>query len=157
MSYLNQQKIKRITPVLDSSFSSQAIYSNLVALSGCTVVDYEPPSGSSVVIYEASIQISWHPDAQGSYLNSRLQTYSSGAWSTVSNTSLMVGAWSGLFDENYYTYFIRHQIPSWTGARSLRLFARSYNQAVDFTFGRSLDADGTVGSGARPHILVYAI
>tara|TARA_B100000427_G_scaffold309569_1_gene298698 strand:+ start:2204 stop:2686 length:483 start_codon:yes stop_codon:yes gene_type:complete len=159
MSYLvDSKKIQNFTHNVDASFSQEDISTTVEYFPG-TEVTYTPTSGASKVIYECDFQVSWNPDARGSYIYGRLQESTDGgsSWSTISGTYASDGTFSAASDYDWFQVRYIFVINSWSGSKKLRIVGRTSSTSQEFTIGRSWNASGSEGSDAPPHVSICSV
>ena len=165
MSYLvSPQKLKNFVHNVDTSFVKEVVSTTIEYYKG-TGVTYTPTTGASKVIYECNLRISWNPDAQGSYANTRLQystdstNYIDGTWTTLSGTQMSEGNYSAESDYNWHIMMNVFILDIWSSERKLRLAGRSKSTSDRFTLGRSYNTSGggSDGDGSCPHVTIYSV
>ena len=160
MSYLiDLKKIQNFTHHVDTSFTKEVISTTLEYFPG-TEVTYTPTSGASKVIYECDFQISWNPDAKGSYVYGRLQESTDGgsSWSTISGAYASDGTFSAASDYDWFQVRYIFVINSWSGSKKLRIFGRTASTNQEFTIGRSWGANQSEeGPAVPPHVSIYSV
>ena len=157
MTYIKNKTIQNYVHNVDTSFTKEAISTSIEYYPG-TEVTYTPVAGSSNVIYECNLQISWDPDGMKSYICSRLQ-YSDddgSSWNTYNATKMLEGASGSVTDYDWFNFNWIFLIPTWSGERKLRVAGRAYNSASEYTIGRSLSVSGSEGVSC-PHVSIYSI
>ena len=157
MSYIKGASQSNMQVVTNSTgYSTQTIYSTLVAVSG-TEVTYTPSLNSLGVIYECNYTIYWNPDGAGSYHCVRLQqsTDDGSTWSTITGSELYEGTY-GETDYDTFILHFAHRLEPWTGSKKLRLAARSYGSAFDYTIGKCYTA-GNSTIKSLPQVFIYEV
>ena len=159
MSYLiDSKKIQNFIHSVDSSFSKEVISTTVEYFPG-TEVTYTPTSGASKVIYECDFQVSWNPDAQGSYVYGRLQesTDGGGSWTTILGTHAADGTYSAGSDYDWFPVRYVFTINAWSGSKKLRVVGRTDSAIQEFTFGKSWSVPSGEGPAAPPHVSIYSV
>ncbi len=157
MSYIRGASQSNMQVVTNSTgYSTQTMSVTLTAVSG-TEVTYTPSSNSLGVTYECNYTIHWDPDGYGSYHCIRLQESDDdgSTWSTVTGSEVLEGTW-GETDYDTFIMHFAHRLEPWSGSKKLRLAARAYSAAAEYTIGKCLTAgDQTIKS--LPQVLVYEV
>ena len=158
MTFIQNKKIQNYVHNIDTSFTKEAISTSVEVYPG-TEVTYTPVPGSSNVIYECNLQVSWDPDGMKSYICTRLQysTNNGSTWGDFSGSKMFEGASGAVADNDWFSFCWIFLLPTWSGERLIRLAGRSYNSASEYTIGRSYNAAGSEGSGSCPHVSIYSI
>tara|TARA_B100000212_G_scaffold110904_2_gene82514 strand:+ start:15475 stop:15978 length:504 start_codon:yes stop_codon:yes gene_type:complete len=165
MSYLiDSKKIQNFIHNVDTSFIKESISTTIEYYPG-TGVTYTPPAGSSKVIYECNLQLSWPPDGTNSYPCTRLQystnstSYTNGTWTTISGTQMMEGENSTINDYDWHMCSFVFIIDSWSGERKIRLSGRAYDSSSEYQIGRSFNTipSSGEGNGSCPHVSIYSV
>tara|TARA_Y100000310_G_C20522272_1_gene734255 strand:- start:322 stop:804 length:483 start_codon:yes stop_codon:yes gene_type:complete len=159
MSYLiDSKKIQNFVHNVDSSFTQEDISTTIEYFPG-TEVTYTPTTGASKVVYECEFQVSWNPDAKGSYVYGRLQESTDGgsSWSTISGTYASDGTFSAALDYDWFPVKYIFVISTWSGSKKLRVAGRTYSTLQEFRIGRSWNASDSEGTDAPPHVSIYSV
>ena len=157
MSYIRGTSQSNMQVVTNSTgYSTQTIYTSLVAVSG-TEVTYMPSSSSLGVMYECNYTIYWNPDGTGSYHCVRLQESDDDGttWSTIAGSEVLEGTY-GEADYDCFCVHFSHRLDSWSGSKKLRLAARANDSSTEYTIGKCYTAAGaTIKS--LPQVFIYEV
>jgi len=118
---------------------------------------YTPAQNSTHVVYEISFYAERKTGIQFNTLY--LQEYTSGSWSEIdSRYNRSIGNGGFTSDQRWY-YHIRFIIPSWSGARALRLAVASNSSSKSFTAHAVTDWDGSSSSTTfcNTNLFIYSV
>mgnify|MGYP003112778029 CR=1 FL=1 len=159
MSY-NPQPVGRLTnysSLNDSDFDKQEISTTLVELNS-TALTYTPTSTASAVLFDVSYGFAWNPDRYGSFLSMRVQySLDDVTWTDIDSTRTFVGDGLNVYDSNWHLMSVSYTLPTWSGARYLRLAGQAYSSSTETTWGRAYTIAGSNTDGFCPMISVYCV
>ena len=142
------KKIKSNIYIQRSSVSTQIINSTVIDISG-TEVSYTPTSGASKVIYEFTIQYHNDPDTHNNFYF-EIQKNTGSGYSAVGQGYRVNHTYQYVSGQN--TVEGRFVLDSWTGSNSLKITARSYDNAREATL-----LEDEAGNHFDPIIKVYSL
>ena len=159
MTYIKEIKSLKNEFVVDSdSYSTQVISASFVQYNG-TEITYTPEVGATNVVYEVNFAISPYPDAQGSYLFTRVQYSDDNGsnWTTINETKVLEGTFSSASDYDWINLSYTFILSPWNGERKIRLAGRSFNSSSEFTIGRQHYITNQAGDPACPHVSIFSV
>ena len=157
MSYLAEQsKFRNYVHNVDTSFTKEAISTAFEVYPGSTVT-YTPTTGADYVVYEISAQSAWNPDANMSYMCTKLEYSTDGgsSWTDITETRLTEGNGGTLADNVWHPISLVYILDTWSGERQIRMSGRAYAHNTEYTLGRSYGV--SEGTGSCPHVSIFSV
>lgn len=152
-----EEKLRNYVHNVDTSFTKEAISTNLEYYPG-TEVTYTPTPGADKVVYECTYMTADSPDNRGSYICTRLQysTDNGSSWTTIAGTQMLEGSYNSQSDYVYHNFMYTFILDYWSGERKLRLAGRADSSSTEYTIGRTFNSGGE-GVGSCPHVTIYSV
>lgn len=160
MTHLLESAIKKpkilVTEHSSSQSSSSSSNTSVVILG--SEISYDPDSTASKVIYEISFYAQ-----RINYITFQcftLQHYTSGSWSEINQRYLKnVGNSGSAFQSSRYYLHFRYVLPTWTGARNLRLITASNGANKQIYMHQVTDWEGSSVTDrfCNTNVLMYSV